>query len=497
MNIIFVCHGGLLCQSIYHILSIAEQLSELGDNCVVCVPDDANDGDRSIRPSCIPILTFEQAEKLGIEFCNQIGPSLIHCWTPREQVRDFTMGLVSRYKIPYFVHLEDNEREILNRELKDITYEELTKLPAPDQGKYILHSKLRIHPHNHWEFLQRSSGCTVLIDRLAEHVPTGIPIQLFWPGYDDCFANVLHESKKELRLKYGIPESSFVVLYSGTFNGINQEEIHLMVIALKILYNRGMPLIFVKTGHNQFPEFLEDGIEKGWIKDLGFLPRNDLPEVFSMCDVLVQPGCSDPFNDYRFPSKLPEALVSGVPIILPYSNLGRILKDKNEAIVLHDDSIDGLIAQIAYLFDHSTDRIEIGHNGRSFCIEHLDWKIAARTIHDFYEACLNETPENLIATGRVQTARTDNLTRSSSPVEEEVGGRLSAPSEFSEIYRIIREEMNLNEDYAHLTRVANSRFSELHRSYKRKKRRLKRFRLISIIEFGVILVLIIIMNYSK
>ena len=148
MNIVFICHGGLICQSMYHVLSIAEELSLLGHDSVACIPDDVIDGETSIRPTSIPILTFDQVRDNGLSFSNGLGPSLIHCWTPREQVKNVTMDLVGRYKCPYIVHLEDNEREILNRELKDITYEELTRLPASEQGHHIVNSDIRIHPHS-------------------------------------------------------------------------------------------------------------------------------------------------------------------------------------------------------------------------------------------------------------------------------------------------------------------------------------------------------------
>lgn len=497
MNIIFVCHGGLVSQSTYHILSIAEQLNALGHDCVACIPEGTNDGDVIMRATAIPILTFKEARKRGVVFSNRCGPTLIHCWTPREQVKNLTVYLSNRYKCPYFVHLEDNEREILNRELRDITYEELARLPALEQDKHIANTEIRIHPQKHWEFLQKATGCTVLIDRLVEHVPTGIPVQLFWPGSDDCFSYQVPGRKSLLRIKYGIPESSFVVLYSGAFHGINKEEIYRMVIVLKILFNRGMPLTFVKTGYNEFPDLLKDGVNSGWIKDLGFLPRNDLPDIFSLSDVLVQPGCSDPFNDYRFPSKLPEALVSGIPIILPYSNLGKILKDKEEALVSHDHSMNNLINQITYLFDHPEERITIGRNGQIFCREHLDWEQASRKIHDFYAACLMDSRESLFKCGRIQVKVTDNLTRSSSLAPGEGIGKLSALVELHEIYQIFREELKLDEGSTIPLHRPDPRFSDLEKKYIRKKRRLKRFTLISLVELGIILALVFVIFYLK
>ena len=496
-NIVFVCHGGVTSQSTYHVLSIAEQLEKLGHACVACIPDSANDSDVGMRLTSIPIRTFQEIRTRGVEFTNGNGPTLIHCWTPREQVKNFTMELSSRYKCPYFVHLEDNEREILNRELRKISYEELSRLPASEQGKHIVNSEIRIHPQKHWEFLHGATGCTILIDKLVEHVPTGIPVQLFWPGYDDCFAEHLTNQREDLRGRYGVSEDSFVILYSGAFHGINEDEIYRMVIVLEILFNRGMPLTFVKTGPNGFPDLLKEGIEAGWIKDLGFLPRDELPGVLSMSDILIQPGCSDPFNDYRFPSKLPEALISGVPVILPYSNLGRILKNKEEALVSYDHSIDTLIDRITYLYDHPLERLAIGRNGQAFCREHLDWGQASQKINDFYVACLMDSSEILNKKGLIQMKVTDNLSRSSSLVSCGEIGKFSAPVELNEIYQIFMKDTKPEGGITMPPHRREPRWSDLERKYIRKKRRLKRFTLISLIELGIILVLVFIIFHSK
>lgn len=487
MNLVFVCHGGLMSQSTYHVLSIAEQLTRLGHDCVVCVPEAP---DMSLRATSIPILDFKQAKDRGIMFPNRQGPTLIHSWTPREQVRCFTEFLAARCRCPYVVHLEDNEREILNRELRGITYEELVRLPSSEQGRHIANAEIRIHPQKHWEFLGNAAGCTVLIDRLSEHVPSGVPVQLFWPGYDDGFLPAANGHKVALRDKYGIPESSFVVLYSGAFHGINKEEICGMVFVLKILHNRGMPLTFVKTGYNEFPDLLRGGVEEGWIKDLGFLPREDLPGVFSLSDVLLQPGCSDPFNDYRFPSKLPEALATGVPIILPFSNLGKILKNREQALVSKDPSMDGLIEQIVYLYEHPDERREIGRKGMEFCNEHLRWELAARKISDFYEACLSEDK------GTLRAEVTDNLTRSSSLPPRD-GGGYSSPVDFAELFSLFRKETGLDGGPSRLPVHHDAQLSLLEKKYVRKRRRLKRLTWISLAELGVIVALVLVLIYSK
>ena len=63
-------------------------------------------------------------------------------------------------------------------------------------------------------------------------------------------------------------------------------------------------------------------------------PRSEVPRYMRLADVLVQPGRSNGFNDYRLPSKLPEFLATGRPVVLPATNLGRFLEDGEECILL-------------------------------------------------------------------------------------------------------------------------------------------------------------------
>ena len=480
MNIIFVSHGGLTAQSTYHILSIAEQLKELGYSCIVCVPSLEKESSKILQ-CVIPILEFKEAQKGKLYFENGKGPDCVHCWTPREMVREFTLYIQQRYGCPYFVHLEDNEREILNRELREITYEKLAKLSEKEQDSYIINKKIRINPHRSWEFLKGSAGCTVLIERLKEHVPQGVPCQLFWPGYDTFFRTCLSEKRPEICKRLEIPADGFIVLYSGAFHEINYNEISRMVSVLKILHWRGLPIYFIKTGSNVFPWLLSKGADDGWVKDLGFVPRKDLLDVYAVANVLIQPGNSDPFNDYRFPSKLPEALIQGVPIILPQTNLGEVLADQHEALVTCSGSMDELAEKIVWLYEHPEEARQIGKNGQEFARNNLTWEKAASVIEQFYHLCLHGTQEDLNDRGLIQHQTTTNTKVTSDPLWGRPTQQLHHPIEPDEILQ--KDSINTYTDGNFL----------LEKKLNKKKRRFKRLMVISIIEFLAIVMLTVLL----
>src|SRR6185437_16944685 len=99
--------------------------------------------------------------------------------------------------------------------------------------------------------------------------------------------------------------------------------------------NRRRSVKLVRLGRD-FVQFLEpevNEIERNVVR-VSLQPRTEVPRYLRLADVLVQPGRAGGFNDYRFPSKLPEFLATGRPVVLPATNLGRFLRDGDECLLL-------------------------------------------------------------------------------------------------------------------------------------------------------------------
>jgi glycosyltransferase involved in cell wall biosynthesis len=123
--------------------------------------------------------------------------------------------------------------------------------------------------------------------------------------------------------------------------------------------------------------------------ELGVRPRSELPSILSLADVLVQPGGPDAFNDYRFPSKLPEFLASGRPVMLPRTNIGRHLQDEAECILLEQGDALEIARKLEPLLLDEGRRRRIGAAGRAFALEQLSWPKAARDLLTFYERLIH------------------------------------------------------------------------------------------------------------
>ena len=86
------------------------------------------------------------------------------------------------------------------------------------------------------------------------------------------------------------------------------------------------------------------------------------PELLAAADILVQPGRSNPYNDYRFPSKLPDFLASGRPVVLPRTNIGLHLRDGAEALILERCDAAESSEKVALLAANPELRLNISPN---------------------------------------------------------------------------------------------------------------------------------------
>ncbi|HEX5229826.1 MAG TPA: glycosyltransferase [Bryobacteraceae bacterium] len=386
MNILFVSHCDFSGNSAMQIFSIANTLADLGAESIVCVPEDTSSVS-TLGPPRFQMRSFEEAHH-GVLFSNGKGPDFVHAWTPRELVRKLTARLVHLHGCPYLVHLEDNEEVILEVELGR-TYAELLKLPLDQLDALV--PEYRSHPTRYKEFVAQAAGMTALIDRLLEFKPPHMPHLVFWPGFDDTCLN-LPGSDTDLRKKLGIGRDVTVLAYNGNIHKTNAAEVHSLFLAVQALRRCGRRIVLLKTGWNQVsPHWVQESIDSQAVIDLGFVPRSaGLWGVLASADILVQPGRSDRFNDYRFPSKLPEFFASGRPVLLPKSNVGLAVRDGVEAVVLErGDAID-IAEKLELLMDNPALAAQIGTAGKDFAVRRLSWPKNVAALHDFYAFLLGE-----------------------------------------------------------------------------------------------------------
>jgi glycosyltransferase involved in cell wall biosynthesis len=400
MNILFVNYGGFDSQSAIHIHHFANELVRRGVGCTVAVPN---------RPETVSLIgdarfsaiSFEQARAAPHAFPDGRGPDLVHAWTPREIVREFVEPIVLWHGCPYVIHLEDNEEKLVG-DMLGMTVAQLKQLSTVDLDR-LIPSHLS-HPRRAKQFMERACGITVIIDRLLEFKPAHLPGQIIWPSYSEFFSK-LPPSNPDLRRKLGIAEDTFVVVYPGNVHASNREEVRSLYLAISLLNRRGYKARLVRLGIGHVPlSDVDLEASNPYCIELGFRPNKFVAECLSMADALVQPGSANPFNDYRFPSKLPEFLVSGRPVVLPYSNIGRDLEDGVNCLRLRTGRPQEIADALATLIDDPQRRLSIGQAGHDFAVCRFSWAHNAEKLHRFYEKLLEQRTQGRVTTEHVAQA---------------------------------------------------------------------------------------------
>jgi glycosyltransferase involved in cell wall biosynthesis len=382
MKIVIINHGPYDNNSAIHITGFANALVALGHRIVVSAAGKSTDaGDFGIpRFRCVPHQSLRDDPGILMEYFRGGGPDLVHCWTPRRIVREVTSAVIERYGCPYVVHLEDNEiavaeaYESLGKRRKWHGMRALPPIPAVDA------------------FVRSAAGVTIIVEALKEVLPDGMPCHLLQPGVDgNLFAPGLRGGERErLCDALAVPCDAWITVYPGNMHPANYEDMFSLYAAIHANNARGHKVHLVRTGVDSVglfePRFLK--LTGDYVTNLGFVSRNWLIDLFKLADFFVQPGGPDKFNSYRLPSKLPELLAMGRPVVLPKTNIGLLMDDRVNALLMQRGDAAEIASCVEALLTDSDLAERIGQAGRRFAIEHFSWERSAQQLEGFFRRIL-------------------------------------------------------------------------------------------------------------
>jgi glycosyltransferase involved in cell wall biosynthesis len=384
VNILFVNYGDFTTNSLNHIAGFANTLSARGHGCVVAVP--AGKETLSAIPNPLFVAaTFAEILAKPALFPNGRTADLIHAWTPREGVRKFVLAYQRLVDQParVLVHLEDNEEFLI----ETFTGKPIAQLrtAGPAELATLLVDGLP-HPWRHQNLLRVADGVTVIVEPLKKFVSSQVPQQLLPPGVD---FTQYHPQPADLALRkqLGLRDQEKIIVFTGGTTFANAAELRELYLAISLLNQRGTPTRLVRTGHN-IPGFLEGlGFDyRPLVLDMGFVDKALLPRLLALADVLVQPGRAGAFNDYRLPSKLPEFLASGRPVILPATNIARDMQDGREALFLKKGTPEEIVELCQRVFSDPALAARLATAGADFARKHFDLAAITTALENFYSA---------------------------------------------------------------------------------------------------------------
>ncbi len=389
MNILFVNYGDFTTNSLNHIAGFANALCAGGHACVVAVPSGRETISAIRNPLFIPATFAEALAKPGL-FPDARPADLIHAWTPREGVRKFVLGYQRALKCParLIIHLEDNERYLLEA-YTGTPFAQLRTAPPDSIDRWLVDGLP--HPLRHESFLRIADGVTHIVEKLRAHIPSEVPSHLLFPPVDfDLYrANGNDKPNKSLRSDLGLRPGEKILVFTGSNTFANEPEMRELYLAVALLNQRGTPTRLIRTGFNS-PTFLSSLAfdYKEFVLDLGFIEKARLPHLLALADVLVQPGHPGAFNDFRLPSKLPEFLATGKPVVLPNTNLALLMQDGRDATFLQTGAPEEIADICTRLFNDPALCARLATNAVAFAHRHFDASVTTHGLTDFYKTTL-------------------------------------------------------------------------------------------------------------
>jgi glycosyltransferase involved in cell wall biosynthesis len=385
MNVLFVLYGDLEANSAVPLTLHARELHARGHRCAVAV---ASKEGAAQALSTLRVMSHEEALEHPLAVFDGEKASVLHAWTPRENVRRFVTAWLVARPTPWVIYLEDNEEWIAKAALA------MAGLP---ENVLLQHSQEVIStwtppgmPHvlRFRAFIGLADAAAVIQPRLAADVPPWVPCTTVMPGVDlEAFAP--RAPDPALRARYGVREGEKVVVYPGGLNDFTRPGLEALARAVGLVNERGVRCRLLRSGPValDFLERLAPAVAQQ-VTDLGPLPRAELPALMALADAFVQPGRHDAFEDLRLPGKLPELFATGRPVAMPRTNIADLLQDGVNA-VFHDGTPESIAEQCLALFRDPARANAIGAAGRTFAESHFDPRMQAERLEAVYRAAID------------------------------------------------------------------------------------------------------------
>ncbi len=373
-KVIFVSYGAFDCNSAGHIAGFARELIGRGLKVGVCGRDQILNV-HAFGPAPFEFFTLQELTRdpegvIGFDGRFEPARTAMVCWTPRKTSRRVVAKVARQHGVPYVVHFEDNEdhlSELRFAALRDDTAQtDRTERAA---------------------LLEGAMGATIIEGRLKEVLPPGLPSLLLEPGVEfGQFETPLGPYRRAtiLRMAGASPDAS-VIVYPGNIHRANLDEMVELYRAMALLRERGRQVVLLKTGHDDVSPAEPLGFDPRnvGVVSLGQVERPFLIELLKCADLFVQPGAPGPFNDYRLPSKLPEFMAVGRPIILPKTNVGLRLRHGVDALLLERGTADEIAGLVEAVLADPSLATRLALNAQAFARKTYRWDRQGRKLADF------------------------------------------------------------------------------------------------------------------
>lgn len=202
-------------------------------------------------------------------------------------------------------------------------------------------------------FLNRKKG--ISLDKM-HYVTNGVDLEFF--------RQLDKEKINKTCKRLGI-ENKLVFGYIGDFQKWQGAEN--LIETAKSINNKNIVFLFVG-------EKME--IEKENIIVIPWIPREEIRDYYSICDILVLPRPSHPSTEVAAPTKFSEYTAMGKPILTTeVGDAADLVKEYKCGIVIENNSLQSLAQGINQVMNLSTDELNVmGMNSRKLADSIFNWE---------------------------------------------------------------------------------------------------------------------------
>ncbi len=207
--------------------------------------------------------------------------------------------------------------------------------------------------------------------------PRGIESEIFKPR---------ENSRKELFLRYGIPEDKINLLYVGRISPEKHVDMLFRIHQQLLVKEHEVNLIFAGNGPEPyFTDFKKLADKLRGVFFLDRLPRNELPVVYSGADLMLFPSTTDTFGMVVL-----EAQSCGLPVIV--SDVGGpkeiVLNGKTGYVLPAYNAevwVEKIETVITLINSYSEHYLEMRHTARRHVISNYNWQVVLDNLFEITE----------------------------------------------------------------------------------------------------------------
>lgn len=214
-------------------------------------------------------------------------------------------------------------------------------------------------------------------------VPNGVDLEDFNPST---------ERSQELRNKYDIKNDRPLVMFCGSITP--RKGVKSLIEATGSLLSEGVDCHLVAVGDQSIDqeyvkeiyELVESQGHESRISLPGYIPYEDLRELYAMSDIFVLPSQEEGFG-----MVLTEALAAGTAVI--GTRVGGIplqIKDGRNGFLIETDNRSQLISKLSYLVQNPDVRDEMGVESRTIAENNFSWEAITEMYIQVYKNILQQ-----------------------------------------------------------------------------------------------------------